>query len=1333
MKRNWTISLVLAFVALALFCVPAAWGQATTSLRGLVSDPSGAAIPNATLHLVNADTGFERTAPTDAQGNYVFAQVQPGVYTVSVEAAGFSKFEQKGIQLLVNLPATLNVKMQIGAASQTVTVTEQAPVLNTTDASLGQTMGNNEIASLPLEEGNVVQLLSLQPGVVYTTNRLDIDQMNDTRSGAVNGERSDQSNVTLDGVDVNDQGAGLAFTSVLPVTIDSVQEFRVSTSNYDAQQGRSAGAEVALVTTGGTNKFHGAAYEINRTALGEANDFFLKSAQAAGGLPNHPPQLVHNVFGGSIGGPVKKDRFFFFLNYEGHRFAQATSQVRTVPTATLRDGVVQYLCANPASCPGGTVSGVTTSHSIASGNFGLTPGQVTSMDPLGIGPSVATMAYFNSYPLPNDTTVGDGLNFSGFRFAAPAPERDDWLIGRFDYKLTANGNQTLFWRGSGRDDVVVNSPEFLPSSASAENTQVNLSKGYVVGYTAVIKSTLVNSLKYGLTRQSISNAGDSSLPWIFIRNLDQGITRTNNFQFPVHNIVDDLSWTRGNHSLGFGANLRLVYNGVVSQGNSFSDGIMNGSWLTTAGIANTSSPLDPGNNGFPAVDSSFNNSYDFPLMGLMGITSEIDASYNFKVNRNGTGTPLAQGDPVSHHYALYEYELYAQDSWKIKSNLTFNYGMRYLLMTPPWETKGQEVAPSFTNSSGQVVNSLSPWFSLRGANMRNGIPSNQDPLVTFNLAGRSFGKSDLWPNSNSFAPRISFAYTPRIGWLKSLFGEGDKSVIRAGFGMYYDHFGQGMLSTFATGGSFGLSSTLTNPAGLETVGDTPPSGGGIAPRVVGPAQIALCGANCVTSMNTIPTRDISNNTVFVPPPPANFPQTFPNTLSTGGFCICWGLDSSIKAPYSYALDLSLQRELPGNFSLELGYVGHLGHRLLMQDDLAMPLDLVDKSTGVDYFSAATALAKVYRTGVPTDSVTPATIGPTAQYWTNMLQPLVAGGAYSIGSCVSSSSVTSTTSPLQAAYDLFCGGSTNETTPLFVLDYFGIPDANNSGVSYFPSGGSNSFFDPQYSSLYAWRSLGFSHYHAGQLTLHKRMSHGLRFDLNYTFSRSIDLASDAERVGEWGGLGGNIINAWSPNQLKGVSDFDLTHQVNANFLLQLPFGQGRALASHIGKGLDAVIGGWQLSGITRWSTGFPVNVAHGFEWPTNWQLSGEAVTLSHPSTARTILRCPSCSDNGSYNIFTNRTTALSSFDFPFPGQSGSRNTIRGDGFLNTDMSLAKSWKMPYNEAHNLSVRWDVFDVFNTKRFDVATASLELDSSSTFGDYSHLLTNPRVMEFGLRYQF
>src|SRR6202040_1015078 len=187
-------------------------------------------------------------------------------------------------------------------------VSAEPAAINTTDASLGVAFGENQVKQLPIEARNVPDLLSLQAGVTYTGNRSDINKNVDTRSGAVNGAHSDQSNITLDGVDVNDETRGYAFTSVLLVSLDSVQEFRVTTTNYDAEQGRSSGAQVSLITKSGTNNFHGSAYEYLRNTITSANDYFVKISELQNGQPNVPPKLIRNIFGGSVGGPVLKDR-----------------------------------------------------------------------------------------------------------------------------------------------------------------------------------------------------------------------------------------------------------------------------------------------------------------------------------------------------------------------------------------------------------------------------------------------------------------------------------------------------------------------------------------------------------------------------------------------------------------------------------------------------------------------------------------------------------------------------------------------------------------------------------------------------------------------------------------------------------------------------------------------------------------------------------------------------------------------------------------------------------------------------------------------------------------
>ena len=1321
-KRNFIIG-VVAFLVVAV-CASAQVG--TTSVRGTVTDRSGAAVAGAKVTLVSTAQAIQREMQTNQTGDYEFLALPPGAYTLAVEVTGFRKFEQKGIQLLVNVPATQNVTLEVGTTTETIEVSAQAVTLNTTDATLGNAFNENQVKQLPLEGRNVPDLLSLQAGVLYTGNRPDINTDVDTRSGAVNGARSDQSNVTLDGIPVNNE-KGNAFTSVLPVTLDSVQEFRVTTTNYNADQGSSSGAQVALVTKSGTNSFHGSAYEYNRNTFTSANDYFIKAAQIQNCLAsgtalsakqcNQAPKLIRNIFGGSVGGPIKKDRFYFFLNYEGTRRLEETSAVRTIPTDSLRDGIVYYKCAVASQCPNGTVTGLsgkTYPVQCTDANtcyFALNATQITNMDPQHKGPDPATLAYFNSFPHPNDGSVGDGLNYSGFRFSSPISDTKNWYIAKFDYNITQDGKHRISWSGALANESNPRG-QYLPASpagslfnyTNAEDSFVNYNKGFVINYNGVISNSLVNSFRYGFVRESVGDIGDSNQQYIILRGITQGVTRSTAFQRPIHTFADDLSWSRGKHTLQFGASLSYSRNPRNNTSNSFSDGAANASWLDTSGmLVKTGSPFNPSKNGFPAGASSFANSYDFPLMAMLGMVTEDDATYNYKKD----GSVLPQGAPVQRHFAEDGWEFYGQDSWKIKPNLTLTYGLRYSLFAPPWETGGLQVSPSMD---------LSDWFNQRAKNMENGIPSNQDPLISFSLGGPNNpgNKGGIWNwDYKDFGPRLALAWSPNAssGLFHSLFGGPGKTVVRAGFGMVYDNIGNGILDTFDTAGSFGLATTLSNPAGIETAA--------CAPRL--------------TDMHAIPTTDLgcpanggTPATMFIPAPPGTFPQTFPATLDSGGFAITWGLDQNIKTPYSYTLDFSVGRELPKGFSLQVSYVGRLSHRLLTQSDLAMPMNFVDKKSGLDYFTAITALAKIYRTGVSTDNFNAAMVpAKVAQYWADVLSPLAPGDQYATGACGNNP----TTSAVVAIYDLYCGFNLNETTGLFVLDYFGV--SGTSGNSYVPSTGTNTFFDPQYSSLYAWRSNANANYHAMQVNLQHAMRHGVQFDFNYTFSKSIDISSDAARIGAWSGLGGQVINSWDPNAMRAVSDFDAKHQFNANWIAELPFGKGRLVASGAHGLLDAIIGGWQLSGLFRVTSGLPFNVFNGFQWPTNWQLGGNAFRVAPVSTG--VFKSTDSSGNAVVSVFKNGTDAINAFTNPFPGESGARNQVRGDGFFNVDLGLAKRWHMPWSEKQSLQLRWEVFNVTNTNRFDVQQIAPELDISSTFGNYTGLLTNPRVMQFALRFEF
>jgi hypothetical protein len=1302
-SRKWNFLFGFLVVLLVASFTTAQTG--TTSLHGTVSDKTGAVISAAKVSLDNAQQGLHREATTGSTGEYEFPALQPGVYVLTVQTAGFTKYEQRNLQLLVNSPTTLNVALEVGTTSQTVEVLAQTETLNTTDASLGIAFDENQIKQLPMEGRNVPDLLSLQAGVAYTGNRPDQDLRNDTRSGAVNGARSDQSNITLDGVDVNADTKGYAFTSVLPITADSIQEFRVTTTNYNADEGRSSGAQVALVTKSGTNDFHGSLYEYHRNTLTSANDYFVKQAELTNGQPNQAPKLIRNIFGGSLGGPIMKQRLFFFANYEAARQREAQSVVRIVPSAAMRDGVITYTCADPTQCPGGPVQGLRGPHTIAAGTFGLTPAQIKGMDPQGIGVSTSVMIpYFSSFPLPNDPSTGDGVNFEGFRFKGPVAINANWYIARADYKLTSNGNHSLFWRGALRNDTNAGVP-YLPGG-EPEISKVDYSKGFSVGYSAVLRSNLVNNFRWGYTRQSFGQIGNQTAPYVQFRGLNDNsttnnsslaVTNTSNYQVPVHNFVDDISWIKGKHTLQFGGNLSFLRNPQSNNVNSFSSAVTNASWFIPSGLANqgVAGQFDPAVSGFPKVDKGFNNNYDYPMIALVGMVNQVNAQFNF----NKSGNTLPQGAPVIRRFADDGYEMYAQDSWKIKSNLTVTYGLRYSLFSPPWEIGGLQVSPNV---------SLTDWFNLRAQNMAQGIGSNAAPLISFNLAGPGNGKPGFYNwDTKDFAPRLAVAYSlgASDGLLRALFGGPGKTTIRAGAGIVYDRLGPALLATFDQSGSFGLSTALTNSAGAVS-----PT---TAPRITG--------------LNAIPTAGTDGTQLFAGQPTATFPQTFPSN-GTGSFAVYWGSDNQLKTPYSYTFDFSVGRELGHNLSLQVSYVGRLSHRLLAQEDVATPENIVDPKTKIDYFTAVTALAKLYRKGVPTTSITPQMVGPTAPYWQDIIQPLKPGGAYSLVA-----SGGSTSSALQAAYDLFSFFSGNESTAIQLLDQGILTDANLKNTTYYGPGGPYAFLDGQFAALYAWRSISKADYHALQVNLRRHMSHGLQFDFNYTFSKSMDVSSDANRVPAEGGLGNGaqVINAWQPNALRAVSDFDLTHQVNANWIAELPFGKGRWIGKDAHGALDAIIGGWQLTGLARWTSGFPFGVGNGAQWPTNWQQSGYATQIG-PVSTRGAVKNP----DGTVNIFGNAAAsaaALANYQADFPGQVGARNTLRGDGFAGLDLGLDKRWKMPWKESHSLQFRWEVFNALNLTRFDVSTLNTSITNSSTFGNYTGLLTNPRTMQFALRYEF
>ncbi|MGD0790887.1 MAG: carboxypeptidase-like regulatory domain-containing protein [Terriglobales bacterium] len=1297
--------LIIGFVA-AL-----SWAQtSTTSLRGTIVDPNGAVVPGVDVAIANPATGFSRTTKTNDQGFYQFLEVPPATYRITIKAPGFGALQVDNVRLLVNTPATLNQTLRIQKVAESIEVISQAPLVNTEDASIGHAFTADQMTALPLEGRDPVSILSLQPGVLYTGNSSDVNRDADSRSGAVSGARSDQTAITVDGLDDNDPVLSYAFQGALRSTLDSLEEFRVTTTNSNADSGRSSGAQVSLVTKSGTNRFHGSLYEYNRSKIGEANSWFNKRAELQAGNPNVPPHLVRNTFGASIGGPIIKNRLFFFATYEGQRTHETAIVTRFVPTQSFRNGLLTYQCDNSglnATCP-------------SSGLFTLNDTDLQNLDPFcsGLGncpqkPGVdpAALAVFNSYPLPNNPTVGDGYNISGFTFADPTPAKLDTYIVKLDYNVTSNGSHHLFLRGNLQNDHVTTSGAQFPGQPPNQISTAN-NKGWAAGYTAVISNSLINNFRYGYIREGVGQAGLQTQGYIsfYAGGISNpiGESPTTNVRVPLHNFVDDLSWTKGKHTLQFGTNLRIINNLRQSNGQSFITGSSNPTWLAAGGISGTGTSLDPGalqfaSLGFPEVSGSFSASYDFAASALTGMVPEVTAAYQETKNF----TLLPEGAMVPRHFRAHEAEWYAQDAWRVKPNLTLTFGLRYSLLQPPYETTGAQVAP---------VPGISQWFRNRAIGMANG--QSIQPLLSFALSGQANGKPPIWNwDYKNAAPRFAFAWSPNFSkssWLGRMFGESGKSSIRGGYGMYYDHFGEGVVNTFDRQGSFGLTSLIGDPAGLVTPDQ--------APRFSSlydvPKTYNGCGAPpCLLQP---------------PAPTGGFPYAPPSTPGTGGESISWGLDNGLRTPYSHVVDLSFTRDVGRGFVLETSYVGRFGHRLLQQLDVAQPMNLRDKASGMDLYTATKMFATTLQSNSPTQVQNMQPIAYFENYFPGAAGPAALGNLQSNGIACAPGISPANPSATQNMYQLFsCNGGIDMTTELIQADWYCIPAcATVNGVTQ-----PFQFFAPQFSSLYVWSTIGNSSYNALQASLRHKMSGGLQFDLNYTYSKSIDLGSDAERVSQYegGGFASYIMNTWSPKQNRAVSDFDATHQFNANGMYQLPVGKGKHFATH--GALDAIFGNWELTGIFRMTSGFPTTVNDGNYWPTNWENTANAVLVGPKPKSGTFMI------NGSPNIFKDPGSAIGQFRYAYPGESGQRNLIRGAGSFGIDMGLGKTWAI--RESSTLRFSWETFNITNSVRFDAAalepiagsnaSGNLSLSNSSSFGYYTSTLTSPRVMQFALRYSF
>ncbi|HTZ76110.1 MAG TPA: TonB-dependent receptor [Candidatus Aquilonibacter sp.] len=1302
-------SLAMFFVLLLPFY---AKGQAASaSLNGTVTDASGATIPNATVKLQNTQTGTTYSAQTASDGGYRFSDLPPGPgYALTITKSGFQTLVLNGLYLPTATATTKDAQLSLGQVSQTVEVTANtgAVTLDTTDATIGSAIDMNAVENLPDEfRDNPSALLRLEVGVTNaettTGNAItsNIDP-NHTRDGSVAGARADQNNIIVDGIDASDFATGAAFTTDAAVPVDAIQEFNTEVAEPSAGYGGRSGAQTIITTKSGSNDWHGSAYEYNRTAATEANTFFNLQA----GVPRLA--LVRNQFGANVGGPVKKDKLFFFFEYDGRRDASAESELQFVPYPHVKNGEIAYI--NNSSSGSCSDTSSLTSLDVSTDCVTIAPAsEVASFDPCTSDPGACSSAYgfvqggiapviqnlFTSrYPAPNDYTVGDGLNIAGLRFNAPSPLTENGYIARVDYNVGTNNK--LFGMVDVKNENTVNntvgvSPiQFPGDSITALENETQ--RAWVLGDTWTIGPNLVNQFTYGETRENLQEpvnapqAGNlyelsffgafegSTFATPYDRQTSQGRV------VPDPTFRDDITWTHGTHTFQFGAefNPAKVRSFLTNDFAFVQEGL-------GGAVPNLSPSFRPADikatelngEGQTVPDSTVLDNWDNFFMGDLGIIW----NYQVAVNYTGSGTALPLGSAATRDWRINNVAGYFQDAWRARPDLTVSYGVRYQFQEPPYEVHGTE-AQFFNTNVNQIVNT-------RVQNGVLGIASaGSTPELIYQKAGRANSEPPLYsPERYDFSPRLSFAWNPSFsgGLLGKAFGD-HKTVIRAGGALLFDQSVIYAITNYEDQSNYLFGNTISgepnsgNPD-LTNVLETDPR------------------------MNSVTTLPIP-----ITPPPFQTPLV-PAAIFNDG------IDPNLRTPYSVTASFGLQRELPAGFQFEADYYGRFGRRLMLLADTSQAINFVDPASGQSLVSAFTALENDAASALPVASV------ETQPF----IEDEVSAGFG--GTCAAYAA------KVNAANNLSPGTLTNCTQAVYYANSPALSQGGTGGILTSIPLPPNVGLTPQFYVDAIMANKGFSDYNGLFVILRKRLSNNLQFDFNYTFSHSIDNGSTVSNEdGNFeSGDTSVMCDATNNRACRGNSEFDLTHQVSANFVYSLPIGHGQLIGGNVNALLNEAIGGWQVSGIGSWHSGFAYTVNDtdfaAFDTVSLAADTGMLFTGSRGPLQAHIHVDPA--ENNAVQFYADPATAAAQFS-PVTGlESGDRDNLRGPGFSDLDLEVSKTFPLP-NERFRLKLVADAYNVFNHPNFGLPDTGA---TGSSFGVIRGLIGEEpsRVMQFALRFDF
>jgi hypothetical protein len=1257
----------LAMIVFAL-CPTPTIAQSTTSVNGVVRDTTGGVVVGATVTATQESTGGRRSTVTNDRGYFEIVQLAPGRYELRIEAQGFRETVLPGTVLSVGRAVPLEVRLDVGEVSQTVSVTAGLTNLNRADASVGSAITREEVAALPALARNAVGVLTLQPGVVFT-GQSDLDQLGlgsirqlDLREGVVNGVQGNQLNVTVDGVDANDFLSQAAFASAVPLTLDSVQEFRVTTAGADSTVGASGGAQVALVTRSGANRFFGGGRWYGRSDDLAANAFFNKRA----GLER--PEINRDVFGGSVGGPLKRNRAFFFADVERRSDRSETSVLRTVPTDSYRQGTLRY-----RSRSGSVVT--------------LGPDALRTADPLGRGVSQDVLSLLQLYPQGNDSGAGDGLNSMGFRFNSPVKTSGVTGVLRLDAALSADGRHQLFGRASANDIQLDLEPATFPGQP-ATSRLLNRNRAVVVGYTGQFGTSVVVSSRVGRTESRLEQAGINQ-PYYAVGFSPLFTTAPSETSaVPVWNATQDLTWHRGNHRVQVGTSTRWTraHRSASTQAYPRFEANSPINQLPDDGDS-TNDPTDP---------NDFSTRYGTLLGSIQLVTGPL------ALLDPSTGQYQAAGTPLDRRWAENTFEVYGQHVWQWRPTLTLTAGLRYTYATPLWETRGLQIRPE-----GNVL----AWWEERLDNAAKGIPGDAQADLRFTPAGPANDAPSFWrPDRNNFAPRLSLTWSPGSDHsvVRALFGSPGKSVVRVGGGLHYHRIG-GPISFMEDAVGNGLSSNLLrNPDTLTLT---------TAPRFTGTCALTSgCGG----------FPDLAAMGVVLPPgldlPAAPGRQTFRSTFA---------VDEALRTPYTADIVVSLQREIARHTVLDVAYVGTRGRDLLIRQNFGQYLGtFTDPQSGQNLWAAmqqvTSLMGDLFVPRIdPRSAAAVGAVGPIP-FAENLLPNLPGHLAQRFND-----PFYATLTPSQAFYAYLARSSDMVGA---IRSGFDNPPTGISpwSTSVDPEGNGRVLWQSQFSNLATIWNGGRSRYDSLQLSLRRTFGESSG-GINYALSSARDNGSLAENADVIAfdslAFSHQIPNPFDATGWDAPADFDIRHNINMHWVWALPIGSGRRLGGQLRGWADALAGGWQLSGIWRWRSGFPLSLATINRGNTDLTAVAPLLGPVDSDVQRT-------GSGGLPNLFADPATVARLAQFSAPGMFGSRNALRGPAYSVVDLAFAKRIRVPVaGHTHDLQVQVIAFNAFNQVNF--STAGIDLAPRSVSLGRITNTAGPRggarEVELAVRYTF